>query len=1288
MTTLTHPHLKIDTSPIGLPGPSMRVTTTYSANSLHPTNNLTRLRSSSNASTSSSISFASPTPSSSASGSTVSLVPQSADKSPTPSPTSATFDDSAGVMQEYVLAMHDYEPQHNSSTCLAFRAGQVIHVLNRDSSGWWDGELEGRRGWFPSNYVNTDLNPVEQAESTPEREHIRKRIHTYSKSLSSAVSSTDFVHSRRPSVNTDIESHVPTVMVPLSHGLSLLQNAVYSNRTTHFQPSTACIISCVRGVLTATDTLLRDAPILRQYPILADERRLILSTLASLVAQAKRASEDSLDEDSLELEADAMLRLGQQVFALVRRFLAIAVQCGVDLPERRDPSSSLPISFSGTTLAGETSWTNDDTVTLASASSSSQMPISPIGRTPTKSRLLARPGTPGANRARSTGDLRSLAKLQMTAVADIPAVPPLPKSTVAERLASKHRPELSVSSTSSSSSFSSLDSSTRAPARPAFPQGPCTMAQVMDALRSTHDHYLSAVAAFVGHAHSHSRTSHASSTGHMYDLVREIIEMSCKLLTIVESVLSHPDVPTTKLVALRGSKQGLYCATSELAEAVRMISVPLPPTMTEEHEKQLLLRCATAALKAGADLAVAVKVCLNRSLGERPFILEIPSVAASGSGSGGSPMMGLSKSISMSALGSYGDDDMEEGDMTVHGDEDPTTTIKPIPIHIQLNEPSSGSESSDSISKSSSRSGDTDVTSPDDTKSTKSIKALPPLILSTRPVEPDLASPSSLIQTEEDGTTWEGSTRSFPVSALEEKMLNGDLPAPPEPIHPIPELIADPAGYMFSHDYAADEIAYNTEGVLVGATLPALIEKLTPHDVVVDPAFSAVFFMTFRMFCSPVELAETLLTRYHLSPPRALSEDDLGDWMQRKGIPVRLRVSNAIKLWLDVYWRASWDTPALPILASLTSEISTTFSKPAERIIELIRARMDKDNNDTALSPKGVQDTRTRDPGMSLNPPPAVALTSEIPRPTMTKTLLAALRSKHYSSIVITDFDALELARQLTIMESNLYCAITPEEMLESGTGSGSGQERTANQVQRPVNVRAVSSLSTVITGWVAESILDESDMKKRTALIKFFVKLADKCVTIHNYSTSRSILAALDSSTISRLHQTWTGLSQKSKAQLESLRRLADHGRNYREYRAKLRNTAPPAVPFLGLYLTDITFCREGNPSHRASPLNADKKLLNFNKYHKLARIVQDMQRFQVPYNLKTIPEVQDFLNFVFAKSRQKGDLQDLYRRSLLVEPKQPADAPPSGAPTGDMRQLFTWASRSQTVGPSANVP
>jgi son of sevenless-like protein len=84
---------------------------------------------------------------------------------------------------------------------------------------------------------------------------------------------------------------------------------------------------------------------------------------------------------------------------------------------------------------------------------------------------------------------------------------------------------------------------------------------------------------------------------------------------------------------------------------------------------------------------------------------------------------------------------------------------------------------------------------------------------------------------------------------------------------------------------------------------------------------------------------------------------------------------------------------------------------------------------------------------------------------------------------------------------------------------------------------------------------------------------------------------------------------------------------------------------------------------------MNADKKLLNFNKYHKLARIVQDMQRFQVPYQLRVIPEVQMYLNDAFEKAGGHGDLQDLYRRSLIVEPRQAADAPPPN----DVGKLFS---------------
>lgn len=1255
-----------------------------------------RVRSISNASSTSSLNIVSPLSSSTNGSQTSLLIPDAANETARARSRSASpgIEDTVRLGADYVLAMHDYSPTNGHATCLSFRAGQVIHVLNRDSSGWWDGELDNRRGWFPSNYVSSDI--INLRDEEPLGPSFSPR-HSHSNSAASAtswISSTSSLprqtHSRTTSTSTtgsnddENESYCPPLMVPLLHGLTLLQNAVRANRITHFQPSTACIISCVRSTLSATDTLDRGAPVLRIHTNLADERRRILTVLAQLVAQAKKASNDSVSEETQAEETAAMVRLAGQVFANVRRFLSVAAECGVELPDEPDPSTGLSIR------------SDDGEV---------DTPVPSTGRTPTQHQTLSSQQSNGATpmgRTRSQSDLRGRSLRSPIPYANpgsMSANPVLNGRMRQEQQYSSnrmigrgHKYNQSTSSISSISSFSSQDSGASNPSSPApFPNGPSSASQVLDALRHTHDQYLSTIAAFIGHAHSHSRTSHASSTGQLYDLVREIVELVCKLLTIVEAVMQHPDVPGHRIGSLKAAKEGLFNVTSSLAESVRLLTMSLPSSLSEEDEKKALLHSATSALKAGADCVASVKVCLTRSLGDRPFIVNLPNSTDLSQPFTPNKLNGanLGKLVQEqeqpigTRINGYHLSGMDDEDLTIQA-------VTPSPAHRhyqkhhdQIPQPlrlqREGSESSEhsNFSDPSSRqqSVDTLATSVEEQYQPPKPppKGLAPLRLTSHvPVEPDLGSPTSFVRSD-DGTTWEGSIREHPAALrpgadhMHRRMHSQSHSAqshdhdglPPLP-HDMPDFPQDPTTWMLSHDYSMEDVAYNNEGHLVGATMDALVEKMTPHDSLVDPAFSAVFFLTFRLFSSPTELVDAIINRYNLSPPHGITREDESLWQQQKGIPVRLRVSNFIKTWLDTYWRPGVDDPALPSLTAFTSQgLALLFPGPAQRIMDLLNMRRQSSD---MTSPRG---DRSRDPGMLINPPSMFSPTAqEIPRPTMTKTLLSALRKKEFASITVTDFDALELARQLTIMECDLYCAIQPNEILESGTEGAAP----------PVNVRAVSSLSTVITGWVAESILDELDLKKRTLLVKFFVKLSDRCVVLQNYSTSRSILAALDSSTISRLRQTWAGLPQKYKVQMEALRKLADHSRNYHEYRSRLRNTSPPAVPFLGLYLTDVTFCREGNPSHRPSPRNPAKKLINFNKYHKLARIVQDMQRFQVPYNLKGIPEVQEYLNVAFERARHHGDLQDLYRRSLLVEPKQPADS----VPANEMRQLFNWATRS----------
>jgi son of sevenless len=425
-------------------------------------------------------------------------------------------------------------------------------------------------------------------------------------------------------------------MVPLLHALSLLQNAVRSNRIAHFQPSVACVISCVRSVLTAVGCLSRDALLLQQFPSLAQERKRVLSELAAIVNQAKAASDVGLGEDERDMQVEKMVRLGGQVFSRLRRFLAVAIRCGVKVPDKRVSIEYPPMlleslstqareEFSSSSLASSsTAESEDETLRASLRQTKNAVSLPPQVRA--RDNLVT---TRIVTRAKSLGDLRSGHRTppETDSYPDLdPSQSQNPRALAPaeSRLNShKHKHGLSISTISSSSSFTSADS-VASPATPAFPSGPSTYEELMEALRRTHAQYLSTIAAFIGHAHVHSRSSHAASTGHMYELVREIVDIVCKLLVVVEAVLHHPTVPIHKAANLKLAKDGLYNVTSGLAESVRLLTGSLPPDMSEEQEKMALIRSATDALKAGADCVAAVKMCLSRSSGEQPFIIERP----------------------------------------------------------------------------------------------------------------------------------------------------------------------------------------------------------------------------------------------------------------------------------------------------------------------------------------------------------------------------------------------------------------------------------------------------------------------------------------------------------------------------------------------------------------------------------------------------------------------------------------------------------------------------------------
>lgn len=40
---------------------------------------------------------------------------------------------------------------------LKFEAGELIKITQASNGGWWEGEKDGVRGWFPSTYVQIEV---------------------------------------------------------------------------------------------------------------------------------------------------------------------------------------------------------------------------------------------------------------------------------------------------------------------------------------------------------------------------------------------------------------------------------------------------------------------------------------------------------------------------------------------------------------------------------------------------------------------------------------------------------------------------------------------------------------------------------------------------------------------------------------------------------------------------------------------------------------------------------------------------------------------------------------------------------------------------------------------------------------------------------------------------------------------------------------------------------------------------------------------------------------------------
>ncbi|KAJ7164624.1 ras guanine nucleotide exchange factor domain-containing protein [Mycena crocata] len=442
------------------------------------------------------------------------------------------------------------------------------------------------------------------------------------------------------------------------------------------------------------------------------------------------------------------------------------------------------------------------------------------------------------------------------------------------------------------------------------------------------------------------------------------------------------------------------------------------------------------------------------------------------------------------------------------------------------------------------------------------------------------------------------------------KILGADyaasVPTPPEPELP-------PRPWYLQPTYSPTEILIDPDGTVRAGTVPALVERLTAHEQG-DPTFIKSFLMTFKSFTTVDDLFDLLVQRFWIQPPPKLTPAEREEWGKLKQHVIQIRVLNTFKsMVVDDDVLEKDDLFILDRMKEfITTEDVARFPAAKQLLILIERAQKGGDSMiKMVTAPQGVP------------PPPLVP--------------------KSNKKLKLLDIEPLELARQLTIMESQLYQRIRPMECLQRAR-----EQRTENID----NITVVIQTSNKMALWVAESVLSKEDSRRRAAAVKHLISVADRCRTLNNFSTMAAITAGLNTPPIRRLKRTWEQVNQRYMAQFGACEMTIDSNKNFIKYRSMMTSVIPPCVPFIGVFLTTLQFIQDGNPD------NLQGNLVNFRKRQKASEVINDIKRWQAPFNFHVIPSIQAYIEeSLNAVSDTRESSERFWTISLEREPRERED-------------------------------
>ena len=315
--------------------------------------------------------------------------------------------------------------------------------------------------------------------------------------------------------------------------------------------------------------------------------------------------------------------------------------------------------------------------------------------------------------------------------------------------------------------------------------------------------------------------------------------------------------------------------------------------------------------------------------------------------------------------------------------------------------------------------------------------------------------------------------------------------------------------------------------LLMAATLERLVDILTAVDLC-DEEFLDTFLMSYRSFLKPVELFDTLLSRFDAQLPDNATPEELDYYKHTIG-HLQSQILKIFDVWIVKYWfdfavNSDLKNDLIDVLDSLS--IDPYLGDRSIQLIEAVASENEKFENLVNLSKANNS------------------------------------KSKSLDSMLM-QYSSDDIAEQLCLVDSQLYQSIHPIEFLNY-IWRKKGEE---DEYPTPMLDRFISRFDNE-SYWVATEICDAKDLKKRTQILTQFILVAKKCIDSNNFFSAFSLLGGLSMLPVERLKKTWKGLNNETKKAYEEVQKFCDPSKNMKNYRDKLGIALPPIVPFLRTFL------------------------------------------------------------------------------------------------------------------------